>query len=445
MLSMPRTTALLLAALALPAVALAQDAEEPEETDETAALEAKVAELEAQLQALSDRLDEDELAELLEKAEMTALAPAEEERPEDRTFIAKGRALQTTNPEISISGDLLWELPIDDEFRNGTPYGMGMPVRAFGVHMQSVLDPYSLAKVAFELFNDEDAPVNLEEVYVTYFGLIPNVSLTFGRFRPWFGTVQRGHEHDLDQTQYPEAVNLLGAGGFTGNGLTGTWLMPKLWAHANELTFAIMDGDSPTLFSAEPFHTPVGLLRLKNYWDISDATYLQLGFSGMAGQNNPSAGAGSIPDAATGLTVVGGADLKVYWSPPQQARYKSMAWQSELYLVEKQYPDAEDWHRGIGAYSYVQYQLGPSWYAGLRGDWVRPVEGEAFENPHSGEVTNFARQDLYRAVPYLTFWQSEFVYLRGEYWYTLGFDDRVEHRVLFQIDFAAGPHKHTKY
>jgi len=439
------TTLYILAALALSGSALAQDAEETEQTDETAALEAKVTELEAQLQALSDRIDEDELASLLEKAEMTALAPAEEERPEDRTFIAAGRALQKTNPEISISGDLLWELPIDDEFRNGTPYGMGMPVRAFGVHMQSVLDPYSMAKVAFELFNDEDAPVNLEEVFVTYYGIIPNVSITLGRFRPWFGQVQRGHEHDLDQTQYPEAVNLLGAGGFTGNGLTGTWLMPRLWAHANELTFAIMDGDSPTLFSAEPFHTPVGLMRLKNYWDLNDATYLQLGFSGMAGQNNPSAGAGSVPDADTGLTVVGGADLKLYWSPPQKARYKSLVWQSELYLVEKQYPDAEDWHRGIGAYSYLQYQLGSSWYAGLRGDWVRPIEGEAFENPHSGEVTNFARQDLYRAVPYLTFWQSEFVYVRGEYWYTLRFDDQVEHRLLLQIDFAAGPHKHTKY
>ena len=127
------TTLISIAALSLPATAWAQDTEGPRESEETATLLAKVAELEAHLQALSDRLDEDELADLLEKAEMTALAPADEERPEDRTFIAAGRALQKTNPEISVSGDLLWELPIDDDFRAGEPYGLGMPIRAFGV------------------------------------------------------------------------------------------------------------------------------------------------------------------------------------------------------------------------------------------------------------------------------------------------------------------------
>jgi hypothetical protein len=61
-------------------------------------------------------------------------------------------------------------------------------------------------------------------------------------------------------------------------------------------------------------------------------------------------------------------------------------------------------------------------------------------------------------VPYITFWQSEFVYVRLEYSHgeeipyfepdgtlygTLA--RRVDNRVLLQIDFAAGPHKHEKY
>jgi hypothetical protein len=57
-------------------------------------------------------------------------------------------------------------------------------------------------------------------------------------------------------------------------------------------------------------------------------------------------------------------------------------------------------------------------------------------------------------VPYITFWQSEFVYLRLEYQHGeripyVAFDEtparRTDNRVLFQIDFAAGPHKHEKY
>jgi hypothetical protein len=440
------STLLILSSLALPAVALAEDteAEAPPAADQTADLEAKVTELEAQLQAMSDRLDEGELQALIDKANVAALSPAEEEPPENRVFVAAGRAMQRTNPEISVSGDLLWELPIDDGLRDGTPYGLGMPVRAFGVHMQSVLDPYSIAKIAFELFPDPEAPVNLEEVYITWFGVIPSLSFTLGRFRPDFGAVQRGHEHDLDQTNYPEAMFLMGYGGLTGHGFTGKWMMPRLWAHANELTFAVFDGDNPYLFSQEPFHSPAGMLKLKNYWDLSESTYLELGFSGVAGQNNPSAASGE-PDAEWGTTIVGGADLKLYWSPPKQARYRSLTWQSELFLVEKQLPGVADWNQGIGAYSYLQYQLGASWYVGLRGDWVRPIASDGWENYDGVFQGSFERDDLWRAVPYATFWQSEFVYLRGEYWYTLGLDDQIEHRVLLQVDFAAGPHKHEKY
>jgi len=431
--------------LAWPDQVLAEELETAETSPESLALEARIAELEARLQTMSDRLDEDELQALIGKADVAALNPAEEEPPENRVFVAAGRAMQKTNPEISVSGDMLWELPIDDDFRAGTPYGMGMPVRAFGVHMQSVLDPFSVAKIAFELFPDPDEPVNLEEVHITWFGIIPNVSLTLGRFRPDFGAVQRGHEHDLDQTNYPEALFLLGYGGLTGHGATAKWMMPKLWAHAQEMTFAVFDGDNATLFSGEPFHNPAGMARLKNYWDINESTYLELGFSGVAGRNNTTAATDALPDAEWGTTVVGGADLKLYWSPLQQARYRSLTWQSELYLVEKQLPGAPEWDRGIGAYSYLQYQLGASWFAGLRGDWVRPIAGTGWENYDGVLEGQLARDDLWRAVPYATFWQSEFVYVRAEYWYTQGFDDAVEHRVLLQVDFAAGPHKHEKY
>ena len=148
-------------------------------------------------------------------------------------------------------------------------------------------------------------------------------------------------------------------------------------------------------------------------------------------------------DGDWGTTMVAGADLTLYWSPLERAKYRSFIWRSEGYLLQKEIP-GHTWQRGIGAYSYLQTQLGPSWYIGLRGDWVRPVAGTGWENA-DGVIEDFVREDLWRATPYVTFWQSEFVYLRGEYWYTLGLDDQVEHRILFQIDWAAGPHKHEKY
>ena len=59
-----------------------------------------------------------------------------------------------------------------------------------------------------------------------------------------------------------------------------------------------------------------------------------------------------------------------------------------------------------------------------------------------------------KLIPYLTVWQSEFVYLRLEYQHGEhipyqtpdgGLGRRTDNRVLLQIDFAAGPHKHEKY
>jgi hypothetical protein len=57
-------------------------------------------------------------------------------------------------------------------------------------------------------------------------------------------------------------------------------------------------------------------------------------------------------------------------------------------------------------------------------------------------------------VPYITLWQSEFVYLRLEYRHgqqlpyerpdgSLGL--RTDNRVVIQVDWAAGPHKHERY
>ena len=55
-------------------------------------------------------------------------------------------------------------------------------------------------------------------------------------------------------------------------------------------------------------------------------------------------------------------------------------------------------------------------------------------------------RELWGLVPYVTWWQSEWVRLRGEYQRLE--DDLVpdaEHRFLIQATWAAGPHKHETY
>ena len=223
----------------------------------------------------------------------------------------------------------------------------------------------------------------------------------------------------------------MGDNGLYGNGVSLGWLMPKLWAHTNELSIQITDGENDTLFAGEFFSVPTAMAHLKNYYDLSESTYLELGLTGMFGFNNQRGFEDPTlyDDNDWKQTWVAGADLTLFWSPPQQARYRSFTWRSEGFYVHKETDTGNQ--QGWGAYSYLQYQLGASWFAGLRGDLVDPL----------GEDDHLRWQ----VVPYITFWQSEFVYIRLEARHGEVFADGHDTRVLLQVNWAAGPHKHERY
>ncbi len=422
------------------------EAPQPEpETREQLLLE-RVAELERKLESLSNQMESDSIERMIQDAQNEARSARDEPRPEQREFLAGGLALQKLNPEITFSADFMAGLVIDDgRFYAGEGDRSGLPVREVGLHIQHMLDPYSSFKSAFHI--DPHHGLELEEVYISWFGVIPSLSLSVGRFRQNFGVLNRWHEHDLDQTQYPMALELvLGEEGLSGDGFMLRWMLPALWAHANEITLEVVDGSNPTLFSGEHFSVPSSLLHLKNYYDLSDSTYLEFGLTGMFGFNNRRGlidDNQQLVDEPWRRSLVLGADLTVNWTPTQQARYRSLTWRSEFFYTNiERGPDApEDFSQSWGMYSYLQYQLSARWFVGLRGDVAVPTE-------------RVSDDIAWGVVPYVTLWQSEFVYLRLEYRhgqnipYTTPADTlgrRTDNRVLLQIDFAAGPHKHEKY
>jgi hypothetical protein len=428
-----------------PPAATATHSETTKTRDEQ--IEERLRVLEEKNAALDERLDAEAAERLREEAQTEARAASEERKPEEREFLEGGLALQKLNPEITFSGDLLAGLILDgSKFYAGESDRSGIPLRAVGLHFQHVLDPYSMFKSAFHISPAHG--FHTEEVYISWFGIVPSMSFTVGRFRQSFGVLNRWHQHDLDQTDYPMALTqVLGEEGLIGDGLVVKWLMPSLLAHVNELTLEIVNGTNDVLFSGEHFTVPSTLLHLKNYYDLTPNTYLELGLTGMFGFNNrrgvPAADKTRLIDEPWRKTYVGGADLTLYWSPLDQARYRSFLWRSEFYYANKELPDSEPRTSQVswGAYSYLQYQLSVRWFFGVRGDAVVP--------------TVRANDDVaWDVVPYLTVWQSEFVYLRFEYRHGQripyltsdgGLGRRTDNRVLLQIDFAAGPHKHEKY
>jgi hypothetical protein len=67
---------------------------------------------------------------------------------------------------------------------------------------------------------------------------------------------------------------------------------------------------------------------------------------------------------------------------------------------------------------------------------------DAAQQPELGNKDKY----LWQVVPYLTFWQSEFVYLRFEADLIRGHNiDFRDTQIFLQINWALGPHKHEQY
>ncbi len=321
---------------------------------------------------------------------------------------SRHRRLNVLNPEISVTGNVL--ATASDRGRES------LEVQEFELDLQAALDPYSRTRLTLAMHGEE---VEIEEGYIVYPSLPGGLELTFGKFRQQFGVLNRQHLHALPQTEFPEVLHaVFGHEGLAQTGVSLRWLLPRPWASANEITLQLTDGSSDA-FGGEDFERLAALVHLKNYWEAGPATWFEWGLSGAAGET-----------PVGGDSRIWGTDLTYHWQPPARAKYRELTWRTEVLLSQR---DGLDGQRrdAWGGYSYLEGLVARNLYLGLRYD----------------DVADPLEPDLRRRgfVPYLSWWQSEFVRLRAEYQRleTQAGDD--ENRFLLQLTWAAGPHKHETY
>jgi len=405
----------------------------------------------------------DELEQRLDDLELQLMQLEAESDPEDEEeglkqvkFQGKARSLQMLNPELSAGIGMFGAMVYKDgEFypgggslgmhEPGSPPRSGAFIRMVGIHLQSMLDPFSMLKVAFCL---DGTGAHLGEAYITYNSVGKRLGLTLGRFRQPFGVVNRWHKHGLEQFDYPLMLKVpFGPGGLAQTGISLNWLMPSLWAHSQELIIQVTNSENQGLFAGNFFSIPSGLLRLKNYWDLSRNTYLELGMTGLVGFNNRTGQPGKEeeqPDGKMKTVVVAdepvkvawaaGADLTLNWEPLNRALYRGVVWRSEFLYAQRD-ADGGGYQDFWGAYSYLQIKVARPLSVGVRGDVIRHFE------PMGADTRTFKWQ----ASPYITWWQSP--WLRFHLQYDIARDHLApyEHRVILQVECAAGPHKHERY
>jgi hypothetical protein len=166
-------------------------------------------------------------------------------------------------------------------------------------------------------------------------------------------------------------------------------------------------------------HHPVLLGRLQNFWQLSRSTYAQLGVTGFGGDNG---------DADLRSRVIG-LDFRATYRPPESGTRRDITFRAEGYRFHATELGATT--NRFGAFLDLQARTSRRWVFGTRYDYVEAPRG--------------LPDTEWRITPNITWWQSEFVYLRLEGEHRDSDLEGTTNLLTFQAVWAMGPHKHETY
>jgi hypothetical protein len=349
-------------------------------------------------------------------------------------------------PDISVVGDLIADLSPKGSTQEGA---RRFSVREVEVALQAAVDPYFRGDV-FIGFSDEEGAA-IEQAYLTTTALPAQLEARVGRFLMPVGKQNTFHRHDLHTIEYPYVIQqFFGAEGLKGTGIYASRVFSPLGFY-QELIGTVVDrfGEAPGQTTSEesPNKKLSGLgysARLRNYWDLGEATNLEVSFSAITGKREqPLSQAFHEINALNARQTVIGSDVTYRWRPLRQGLYKSFIAQVELMRQSNEKPSVPDEFRTSegqpiefngpvgnfnGGYAFARYQLSRRTFVSGRFDVV--------DNPSLDDETTKAGSG------YFEFFPSEFSKLvAGFERYVPGGSARSINRLILQATFALGPHK----
>lgn len=308
-------------------------------------------------------------------------------------------------------------------------------VRELELVLGSNVDPYSRldATIAFADGNELD----VEEAYLTRFGLPFGTTARAGIFLPKIGKMVPVHRDSIETVDEPLVIQrYFGGEGMHKVGVDLTKILDLPLPSVHQVTIGALqggNGEGGTAFGPA-WRRPTLYGHLKNYMDINDVTNIEIGISDALGSNNE--------DASFKTNILGlDATLRHVINPQQEIKL-----QGETFYMHRRdgpigetggdtgkftltsNPSGDFW----GGYALFDIRLSQSWGTGFRFDYVEPVD-RLLTDKNKAETGISA---------YLTFYQSEFARWRVQFSHlvrTVGDDDN---RVFLQGTFAIGDHKH---
>jgi hypothetical protein len=347
-------------------------------------------------------------------------------------------------PDISAVGDLVGDLSPKGSTQEG---GDRFSVREVEVAIQAAVDPFFRGDVFLGISDLEK--VSIEQAYLTATSLPWGLEVRLGRYLMPVGKQNTTHRHDLHTVDYPYVIQrFFGDEGLKGTGIYASRIFAPFGFY-QELILTAVDrfGEAPEgLSTIEPVNKKLGGLgysaRLRNYWDLNEASNIELSFSGITGKREQPVSGGD-PALATGARQsVIGSDLTYRWRPLQQGLYKSFILQAEFMRQLNERNPSLDLPSDVspvglayggpdrdfsGGYVFARYQLTRRGYLGGRFD--------TFQDEAAAGRTTTA------ASGYLQYFPSEFSKLIAGYERYTPAEGAATNRILLQASFALGPHK----
>ncbi len=318
------------------------------------------------------------------------------------------------NPEISVTGDI--RVGAANPRASGSD-GDNFVAREFELGFQSALDPFATAKI-FASF--EGGQASIEEGYI-FFPVLPgHVRLDVGRFRQEVGELNRWHLHAVPEDEYPLVVRRYGSpDGMVGTGVSLYWPLPFSGrAGTYELYVQGTTGDNEVLYKSG--NRPAINSKLAGFWQLTRSTYVMASASGAYGTNPDTALTSSLAVLAARLT----------WRPPQQGQAKELTVRGEYWSLHRTINGAATTR--YGGYADATWKLNRRYTLSTRWDWLQAADPQVAS--HEWAIT-----------PTLTYWQSEFVFLRALYEHARDVFGITHDRFAIQAVFAMGPHKHELF
>lgn len=336
-------------------------------------------------------------------------------------------------PDISLVGDFVADFsPRGSTQENGRRLG----VREVEAQFVAAVDPYFRGEALVAWSDVEGA--TLEQAILTATALPGGLQLRIGRLPLPFGKQNILHREALHTIEFPYVIQrFLSEEGLKTDGasLSGIW-SPFGFFQELQLTVSDRFGEAPEDLVAEetPSHRVKGLgygVRLRNYWDLTRHSNLELSASAATGlREQPLVAPEGEVNALLRRQTLAGVDFTYRWRPLQQGLYRSFILQGE---VMKQFNQANTSASAgpdrnfLGAYALARYQLTRRTYLGARYDWV--------QDPEAGGAALHAGTLQYQFLP------SEFskivLAVERQQWKGQGGLTRL----LLQTTFAIGPHR----